>query len=119
MWKAVETFTKGLKDMITGPPPLTFVFISGVLVLVSLASNRWFEYTWALLIYSLLVTTWRYAEKDIDSQLTKWLLEKYDKKENMEELKLRSKLIIVVIYHLGNAALLVGLVVYLLSLNSN
>jgi len=102
--------------MISGPPYLVYLLISPVLVIVSLLTNRFIEHTWALLIFSITGAMWRHIEKDIDSQLTKWLVVKYPQKENIEELKLRIKLIIVVIYQVVNIALLAGLVVYLIAI---
>src|SRR5256885_11279824 len=99
MWKWLETFIKGLKEMIAGRPYLSYVYSSAVLVIVSLPTNRLFKYTWAFLIYSVVGAVWRYIEKDVDSQLSNWLLEKYLQKKEKEELKLRIKLVVVSVYH--------------------
>jgi hypothetical protein len=113
MSKEAEAFIRGLKEMITGPPPLTFVFISGAAFLISLLKDRWLVITGPLLIYSMAAALWRYAEKDILSNYLKWQLEKHAQKDNKEELKRKATLNAIVIYHLVQIALLVGLVLYL------
>jgi hypothetical protein len=118
MWKWLTTFIIELGKMISGPPYLAYLFISPILVIVSMLTNSFFEYTWTLLVFSLTGAMWRHIEKDVDSQLTKWLIEKYlvTQKPNIEMLKLRVKLIIVVIYQAVNILLLAGLIIYLLAL---
>ena len=95
-----STTTKGSGELLTleKPPYLIFVFISAVFVTISLVTKYNFEKMWIFFLYSVGGTIWRYAEKDIISPLKK---------------SPTSKVLIRIVYHLGNFGLFIALLHYL------
>ena len=89
MW--LEKFVDNLANLLEKPPYLIFLFISAVLVFVSILSNRYFGQSWLFFLYSVIGMIWRYIEKDIYKSVLKTD---------------RQKAIVISIYHLGNIALL-------------
>ena len=94
-----------LKEILLWPCYLVFVFIGAILLIISLFTNNYIEQIWIFFIYSITGLVWRYIEKDIDSGIQEIIAEDKNKKI--------SHLVVIVIYHLGNIALLLSLLYYI------
>lgn len=94
----LEKFIDNLAKLLREPPYLIFLFISAVLVFVSILSNRYFEQVWLFFLYSTVGTIWRYIEKDV-----------YKNVFTTD----RQKAVVISIYHLGNIILFFFLLCYL------
>lgn len=92
-----EKFIDRLAQLLREPPYLLFVFISAVFVITSLISQRYFDQTWTLFLYSVAGTMWRYIERDVRHNVLK------------ENMKMKS----IVVYHIGNIGLFFALLYYL------
>lgn len=103
--KWFEKFIEILKEILLWPCYLIFFFVSAILLLVSLITKFHFEQIWIFFLYSIAGSVWRYIEKDIDHGIQQ-IIEK-------EENKKICHLIVTIVYHIGNAGLLLGLFVYL------
>lgn len=88
-----EKFIDQLAKLLKEPPYLLFVFISAILVIISIISQRFFDQTWTFFLYSIGGTIWRYIERDF--------LSTFEKKYNF----VHARLIVISIYHIGNLIL--------------
>ena len=79
-------------------PYSIFLFIGGILVIISHISQFANNQAWTFLLYAVGGTIWRYAEKDLVSPLAKYP---------------SSTLWIRTTYHIGNLVLFVALLHYL------
>lgn len=88
-----KKFLEGLRQFITIEPPYwTFLYISVVLVTISLLNQHFFKETWAFFLYSAIGTLWRHANKDLP-----W------KDDSIRR----------IVYHIVNLGLILGLFRYL------
>jgi hypothetical protein len=96
--KGLEKFIDNFTKVLDKPVYVVFLYISAVLVFVSIVYDRYFWQIWIFFIYSVAGSTWRYIEKDTYKNVfTKnW-----------------QKFITIIIYHLGNVVLFYFLLKYL------
>ena len=64
-----KSFIESLERLIDKPPYLFFTFIAAALVLVSVASDRYFDQIWMFFLYSVGGMVWRHAEKDVRNNI--------------------------------------------------
>ena len=96
--KWFEEFIDNLAKILDKPPYLIFLFVGAIWVFVSVLSNRYIDKALVFLLYSVVGSIWRYAEKDIY--------------RNVFTTK-RQKAVVIFIYHLGNFVLLYELIKHL------
>lgn len=93
----LETFVEKLSGLLKEPPYLTFLFIGGVFVTISLVSQNYSESIWVFFVYSVAGTVWRYIERDLRKNAipSTWMV--YS----------------IIIYHVVNVVLFFSLLRYL------
>lgn len=101
--KYLDKFTQNLKEVLDKPPYLVFVFVGAVFMIISLLSKNYFDQIWIFFLYSAMGAVWRYIEKDL---IGNTFTEGFKTKENF-------KRFIILVYHIGNIALLIALLHYL------
>lgn len=111
----MEKFIESLKGILDKPPYLIITFVSSVLIIVSISVNRYFDQIFAIFLYSIIGTVWRYIEKDLDAGINKFI---YKNDERESKRNPTANLIIIVIYHFVNILLLIALILYLGQLSS-
>ncbi len=92
-----DNFISSLERLIEKPPYLIFVFIGSAFLIISLITGSGYDRSWIFLLYSVGGMMWRYAEKD----LVRPLRQKYSNADFW----------IRVVYHMGNLALFIGLLI--------
>lgn len=106
-----------LRKILPYPPYLIFIVIGAMFIFISLVSGNYFYQVWIFFLYSSAGMVWRYIAIDFLS----WC-KKNDKDDKIEEdlewrraegIKMRSRQIITIIYHVGNVGLFLALFYYL------
>jgi hypothetical protein len=92
-----DKFILSLEKLIEKPPYLIFVFIGSIFLVISLITKFNYDKSFIFLIYSTGGMVWRYIEKDIMRSLES------------------KKLLIKIIYHIGNIIIFIILLHYLFS----
>lgn len=112
MPKWFDKFIEKLAEIIGKPPYFFVMFVSAVALIVSISVDKHFNQIFAIFIYSIIGSIWRYIEKDLDSGINKMIYKNNGRETKRHPL---THFIIILIYHLGNVCLLVGLFYYLKS----
>lgn len=102
----VEKFIDNLAKLLKEPPYLIFIFIGSIFVVVSLIFQRNLDHAWIFFLYSVAGTMWRYAERDFRTESSEKTVKLFKK-------DVRYKLIVYVVYHIGNIGLFLVLLRYL------
>jgi hypothetical protein len=97
------TAFKYFLEVLAYPPYYAFFYISSVLVLTAIITNRFFQPSFAVFVYSIIGIVWRHIHKDIQAMWNPG--GQLDTNVNKRT---------VFIYHIGNAVL-IGVLLYWLS----
>jgi uncharacterized membrane protein YjjP (DUF1212 family) len=103
--RGFEKFMQLLKEILSYPAYLVFVFIGAAFVFISLVSGNYFDKVWIFFLYSIIGSMWRYIEKDLDSGIQSLF-----KREKSRKI---CHLAVIIIYHTVNIILLFVLLHYL------
>ena len=67
----LDGFGDNLKEILDKPPYLIFLFVSSIIVIVSIITQHYFEQIFPILLYSIIGSVWRHAIKDIRGRIKK------------------------------------------------
>lgn len=99
-----EKFIQNLSNILLLPCYLIFIYVSPILLIISLVTKNFFNQIWIFFLYTLAGSVWRYIEKDMDHGIQKVV---------KEEKKDVARLYLISIYHLGNILLFIAFILIL------